>query len=156
MSTGKGIGSSMADVHIDDHSDEYMRDFEEALGVALEAVGVHIEGEAKEELENSPRRVDTGLLRNSITYAVDGEPTHIHSYSGERDSKYTGKPAESGSYSGTAPKESKGRSVMIGTNVEYGIYVHEGTSRMNPNRFLKNAVEKNQDQIKSIIERELG
>lgn len=33
--------------------------------------------------------------------------------------------------------------VYIGTNVEYGIYVHEGTVKMKPNRFLKNAVEKN-------------
>ena len=28
----------------------------------------------------------------------------------------------------------------IGTNVEYGIYVHEGTVKMQANRFLKNAV----------------
>ena len=30
-------------------------------------------GETKEELENSPRRTDTELLRNSITYALDTE-----------------------------------------------------------------------------------
>ena len=30
-------------------------------------------GETKEELENSPRRTDTELLRNSITYALDIE-----------------------------------------------------------------------------------
>ena len=146
----------MADVHIDDHSDEYMRDVEKALDVALEAIGIHIEGEAKEELENSPRRVDTGLLRNSITYALDGESTAISTYSGDNPSQYTGKPAESGSYSGSAPKETNGRSVMIGTNVEYGIYVHEGTSRMSPNRFLKNAVEKNKDQITKYIEDAMG
>ena len=42
--------------------------------------------------------------------------------------------------------------VYVGTNVEYGIYVHEGTVRMAPNRFLKNAVERNADQIKEYIE----
>ena len=153
----------MADVHIDDHSDEYMRDVEKALDVALEAVGIHIEGEAKEELENSPRRVDTGLLRNSITYALDGEAPAASSYSASntsmRKKSYSisaGKNLTNGSYSGTAPKESKGRSVIIGTNVEYGIYVHEGTSRMSPNRFLKNAVEKNKDQITKYIKDAMG
>lgn len=42
--------------------------------------------------------------------------------------------------------------VDIGTNVEYAAYVHEGTRRMEPNRFLKNAVIHNQDQIKTYIE----
>lgn len=135
----------MSDVHIDDHSDEYMKAVDEALEAAMEAIGIHIEGEAKEELENSPRRIDTGLLRNSITYAVDGEAPAISTYSADSG-------GESGSYSGTAPKE-KGndRSVMIGSNVSYAIYVHEGTSRMTANRFLKNAVERNKDQINEYI-----
>lgn len=146
----------MAEVRIDDHSDEYMRDVESALESALEAIGIHIEGEAKEELENSPRRHDTGLLRNSIAYAVDGEAPSISSYSADNPSKYGGKTPDSGSYSGSAPKEASGRSVIIGTNVEYALYVHEGTSRMSPNRFLKNAVERNKDQIDRLIEQALG
>lgn len=140
----------MSDVRIDDHSDEYMRDVEQALETALEAVGIQIEGEAKEELENSPRRIDTGLLRNSITYALDGEGAAQATYSADSG-------GESGSYSGSAPKEGKNaRSVIVGTNVEYGIYVHEGTSRMDPNRFLKNAVERNKDQIKDYIEKAMS
>lgn len=142
----------MSNVRIEDHSNEYMNDVEKALEKALTAVGIHLEGEAKEELENSPRRIDTGLLRNSITWALDGEAPAVSSYSGDSPSKYTGKPAESGSYSGTAPKESgKNRSVTIGTNVEYALYVHEGTVNMSPNRFLKNAVERNKDQITEYI-----
>lgn len=136
----------MSDVQITDHSAEYLNDVEAALETALEAVGVHLEGEAKEELENSPRRIDTGLLRNSITYALDGEGAAQTTYSADSG-------GESGSYSGSAPKEGKNaRSVIVGTNVEYGIYVHEGTSRMSPNRFLKNALDRNQDQIKQYIE----
>ena len=42
----------MADVTINDHSDEYLRDFEDALEIALEKIGLHIEGEAKEEVES--------------------------------------------------------------------------------------------------------
>lgn len=44
------------------------------------------------------------------------------------------------------------QAVYVGTNVEYAIYVSEGTQKMAPNRFLKNAVERNADQIKEYIE----
>jgi phage gpG-like protein len=61
--------------------------------IGLNQVGVQAEGYAKEELNTTdPRRVDTGLLRNSITHQV-------------RDNC----------------------SVLIGTNVFYALYVHEGT-----------------------------
>ena len=42
--------------------------------------------------------------------------------------------------------------VQIGTNVEYAIYVHDGTMRMAPNRFLTNAVRGNEQKIKKFIE----
>ena len=106
----------MAD-EIKDHSKEYMDALDNALSVALEKIGLHIEGESKEELENTPRRIDTGNLRNSINYQVD----------------------------------EKEKAVYIGTNVEYAIYVHEGTSRMEANRFLTNAVDRNRDQIDQLL-----
>lgn len=142
----------MGDVRIDDHSAEYLNDVADSIETALEAIGIHLAGEAQEELSNSPKRIDTGLLRNSITYALDGEPPEKTSYSADEESKYGKKGKPSGSYSGSAPKESSGRSVIIGSNVEYALYVHEGTARMSPNRFLKNALERNQDQIKRYIE----
>lgn len=112
----------MANIRINDHSAEYLKDVSNALDAALEAVGIHVEGEAKEELENTPRRIDTGNLRNSITHeVVDAE-----------------------------------RVVYVGTNVEYGIYVHEGTSKMAPNRFLKNAVDRNKEQITDYIKKSLS
>ena len=42
--------------------------------------------------------------------------------------------------------------VYVGSNVSYALYVHEGTQRMTPNRFLTNAVNRNKDQIKEYIE----
>ena len=140
----------MSDVHIDDHSDEYMEEVGDALEKALLEIGIHLEGEAKEELSNSPKRIDTGLLRNSITYALDGEAAATSTYKADSGN-------ESGSYSGTAPKETDGnRSVIVGTNVEYAIYVHEGTSKMSPNRFLKNALDRNKDQIDAKIKEALS
>lgn len=108
----------MSDFQFTDNSDKFKQELSDKIPAILEAVGIHIEGEAKDELENAPRRIDTGNLRNSISHAVD-----------ESD------PA-----------------AYIGTNVEYGIYVHEGTVRMAPNRFLRNAVERNAEQVKKYIE----
>lgn len=45
---------------------------------------------------------------------------------------------------------------IISTNVEYAPYVFYGTTRMAPNRFLKNAIERNKAEYKSLIERYLG
>lgn len=101
-------------VHIDDHSREAIDAKDAAILKFLTEAGLHLEGEAKEELENPPRRVDTGNLRNSIANQV-------------------------------APDED---AVYVGTNVEYALYVHEGTSKMAPNRFLKNAFERNAGQLK--------
>lgn len=109
----------MADVKVIDNSDEYESKLKSAIVRALDTIGGHLEGEAKDELENSPRRVDTSRLKNSITYKV-GEDR-----------------------------------VDVGTNVNYAIYVHEGTRRMTPNRFLRNAFERNEDQIVKFFENEL-
>jgi HK97 gp10 family phage protein len=147
----------MSGVEFTDNSDKFIEEMRRRAEIALEAVGIHVEGEAKEELENSPRRIDTGLLRNSITHALSGEAPAISSYSGDKPSRY-GKSQEipHGSYSGTVPTDpDNAKAVYIGSNVQYAAYVHEGTSRMSPNRFLKNAVTRNEEQIRKYIEREL-
>lgn len=143
-----------SDVRIEDHTADFFRSFDDKLETALEAIGAHIEGEAKEILTNRsmPHKngedrpnMDTGFLRNSITYALDGEAPHTSEYKADKGGMH-------GWYSGTAPKEGgHSRSVYIGSNVEYAAYIHEGTSRTSPNRFLKDAVTENQDQISRIL-----
>lgn len=104
-----------------DHRNEVMAELNQRLGKTLEAVGIFVTGEAQDELENSPRRVDTGNLQNSISH----KPSQVE------------------------------KAVYIGTDVEYALYVHEGTSKMMPNHFLRNAVERNRDQIKNYFEENL-
>ncbi len=133
----------MKDFRIEDHTGEAIRALAEVLPVALEEIGLHLEGEAKEELSNSPKRIDTGLLRNSITHGLGGQPPAITSYKGDKPRDGS---VPSGSYSGTLPGDDL--TVYIGTNVEYAPYIHEGTDGLAPNRFLKNAVMKNKDQVK--------
>lgn len=106
----------MANVKITDNTQQFKAAMDDAVNRALEAIGIQAEGYAKLELENSPRRVDTGNLRNSITHSVNNDENAVY----------------------------------IGTNVEYGIYVHEGTVKMEANRFLKNAVEKNKGEYVEI------
>lgn len=140
-------------VDVTDYSEQYGEELEKVCKVALEAVGMQAEGHAKVLLERSPRRIDTGLLRNSITHAVSGEQAAMKSYhasygsnrteKGNRraaTSRYAGSVGV-GRYSGTAPTAPDGEMVVwIGTNVEYAIYVHNGTHRMAANRFLERAV----------------
>lgn len=115
----------MSDFKITDNSNLAIEEIKKKAYKILEAVGLHLEGEAKEELNNSPRRIDTGLLRNSITHAMDGEAPAIATYRGDNESRYDSqKGVPSGSYHGTAPKLSKGQTAAyIGTNVEYAAYV---------------------------------
>ena len=124
-----------------DNSEELKRKVEENAERALMAVGLQCEGYAKLELERSPRRVDTGLLRNSITYAISNKPPQVTSYHGSNPSKRSGvKAVPIGFYSGNAPNDGDNLAVYVGTNVEYALYVHDGTSRMAANRFIKNAL----------------
>ena len=47
-------------------------------------------------------------------------------------------------------------SVAIGTNVEYAIYVHEGTSRHKGVPFLTQAAQNNKGRFESILRKHLG
>lgn len=122
---------------LEDHSDEAKDRLNKSIYLALDQVGAFITGEAQDELEADPRRVRTGWLQNHINYKVNQQE----------------------------------KKAVVGTNVEYAVYVHEGTGKyhpqgrttpwrykddkgkwhttsgMKPNRFLKNAVENNKDQI---------
>ena len=102
------------------------------------------------ELENDPRRIDTGLLRNSITYAIAGKKPAKTEYTAD---KGDGK----GKYQGIVPKMEGERTVYIGTNVKYAPYVHEGHytatgKKITANRFLRNAVEKHKEEYKRMLE----
>lgn len=98
-----------------DNSGQVLEAKDAAVRRAMEAIGIHLEGEAADALEMDPKRIDTRRLYNSISHSSDDN------------------------------------SVTVGTNVEYAIYVHEGTRKMAPNAFLKNAFEMNMDQIRQYI-----
>lgn len=83
---------------------------------ALFECGLKAETYAK---ENCP--VDTGFLRNSITFALSGEGTNISSYSDDAHTK-------SGSYAGIISDTGE-MQMVLGSNVEYAPYIEFGTGR---------------------------
>lgn len=83
------------EINITDNSGEIMRQFEQSLQIALEAVGTQAESHAKQVIsdfvvyggvklpenyhEKDNSRVDTGRLRNSVAHAVHGHDAYIGS-----------------------------------------------------------------------------
>jgi hypothetical protein len=130
-------------VQITDNSPEVLNAVAIAIKRALWAMGA----KAEELAKTGDMPVDTGLLRNSITFAVGGNPPAITSYRADKPDKSG--VVRSGSYSGTAPAGDK---VYVGSNVEYAAAQENGTSRgIRAHHFLKNAVGNHSAEYKSIV-----
>ena len=130
-----------------DNTDEVLAALERAKNRGLEAIGLTAEGHAKKKITQAGA-VDTGRLRNSITYALAGEETHIRSYKADKGSK----DRETYTYDGTADGK-KGSGVYIGTNVEYAPGIELGTHRSaGAVHFLQDAVANHTDEYKKLME----
>lgn len=130
-----------------DNTAEVLDALERAKKRGLEAIGLTAEGHAKKKITQAGA-VDTGRLRNSITYALAGEETHIKSYKADKG----GKDRETYTYDGTADGK-KGSGVYIGTNVEYAPGIELGTHRSaGAVHFLQDAVANHTDEYKRIME----
>lgn len=124
------------------------KEYSDALDAVAEKVltmwGMQAESAAK---KLAP--VDTGLLRNSVTWALAGGGANTPSYRADDGSA-------SGSYSGQAQADQGGpRHVYIGSNVEYAPYQELGKSKMKAQPFLGPAIEQNRDYFQNILETEL-
>ena len=127
-----------------DNTDEVLAALEKAKKRGLTAIGMTAEGHAKKKITQA-KAVDTGRLRNSITFAVSGEPANIQSYSGDHGEA-------GGSYSGSAPDD-KDMAVYIGTGVEYAVGIETGSHRKAGGvHFLQDAAANHTDEYKKIME----
>lgn len=143
------------DVTITDNSGEVLRELNEAIEKALTEIGLGAEGHAK-DIIFARGAVDTGLLRNSITWAIGGQKANITDYKGDKESQYRpNAPIPEGTpYTGTAPKRDE-PCVYVGSNVEYAPHVENGARSMSPRPYIKPAIEDFRDEYKEIIENNL-
>ena len=133
--------------HIDtDQTDFAIRHCSEKVNRALEKIGLKAEGYAQGLCP-----VDTGLLRNSITHAVSGNPTAISSYSADKPKNGE---IKTGSYSGTEGTPDQ-HTVYVGTNVEYAIYVEMGSNGRSGRPYIKPSIQNHISEYQSIFDTEL-
>lgn len=111
---------------------EVLRGSEEAVERGLAAIGMRAVTYTHRPKERGGTPVNTGRLRNSIAWATasqGGGGTDAPSGGGADD-----------------------RTVIIGTNVEYGEVVEEGTSKRKPAHMLRNALTDGSDEYARIME----
>ena len=145
-------GFNAGDVRLVDNSAAAKNGLKSAVRRALMVIGLKAERYAKANCTEM-KAVDTGRLRNSITFALAGGQANTTSYAADRGKG--GKPPATGSYSGTAEGGEEDLAVYIGTNVEYAPYIELGTAKIGPRPFLHNAAADHADEYKQIFSDEL-
>lgn len=144
----------MADVKIIDHTEEVINETELAIQKALEICGGKMERYAKLMCP-----VDTGLLRNSITFVTKTSPGITLSDLGAGVKGGKAFESKSGTVRNAVEEyieTDENNSVIIGTNVSYGIYVETKSYKgKGPNHFLTRAVNDHIDEYKRILEKEI-
>ena len=133
----------MSNITVVSHVAKVKKAVDKAMKQAAIMIGGTVEGHAKELCP-----VDTGLLRNSITYALGGESPAVTTYTAENGDG-------NGVYDGTAPEDEDNEiTVYVGTNVEYAPYQELGAPNINlPARpYLRPAMEGSQREIMQILE----
>ena len=132
-------------VRVQDNSKLVLEDLGEAMERALYAIGVKaVEGsvDAISGRYDIKPAVDTGRLRASISFITptdkgdSGQPKPANAEAGDE-------------LTGTAEQNT----VVVGSNVEYAEYVHNGTSRMAGRPFLREGIDKTKDQMQEQAEK---
>ena len=122
-----------------DNSQQILSALERGKRNALTAIGATAETHTKENI-TADKLVDTGRLRNSITYAA-GDYSGIGTYTDNNKKSYSDAKARN------TPKDDE---VAIGTNVEYAPYLELGTKKITAHHYLKRAVTEPQDESKKL------
>ena len=122
-----------------DNSQQILSALEKGKRNALTAIGATAETHTKENI-TADKLVDTGRLRNSITYAT-GDYSGIGTYTDSNKKSYS---------DATARNTPKDDEVGIGTNVEYAAYTELGTQHITAHHYLKRAVTEHQDEYKKL------
>ncbi len=131
--------ATITEVKITSHKDEVIKAKDEAVEKALMEIGMDMERYAK-----LLAPVDTGRLRNSITYATK-QYSGQGSYSDENGNSYD---------DATARGEPEKNSVYVGTNVEYAASQELGDfkHKVGQSPYLRPAVEDHIAEYRQTLE----
>lgn len=129
----------MADVKFTSNVNDILRRMEKGKRNALTAIGATAETHTKENI-TADDLIDTGRLRNSITFAT-GDYSGIGTYTDNEGNSYS---------DATARNTPKDDEVGIGTNVEYAAYTEIGTEKIAAHHYLKRAVTEHQGEYKKL------
>ena len=129
----------MADIEFTSNADDILRRMERGKRNALTAIGATAETHTKENI-TADDLIDTGRLRNSITFAT-GDYSGIGTYTDNEGNRYDDAKARN------TPKDDE---VAIGTNVEYAPYSELGTEKITAHHYLKRAVTEHKDEYKKL------
>lgn len=129
----------MADIKFTSNVNDILRRMEKGKRNALTAIGATAETHTKENI-TADDLIDTGRLRNSITYAT-GDYSGIGTYSDNKGNSYG---------DAKARNKPKNDEVGIGTNVEYAAYTELGTQHITAHHYLKRAVTEHKDEYKNL------
>lgn len=124
---------------VSDETLQVQEALEQEIKNVLDAIGATAEGHAK---EGCP--VDTGRLRNSITYATS-DYSGQGSYSDDDGNIY---------HDATVNGSVDNDTVIIGTNVEYAEFVEQGDSirhKTGGAHYLANAIRNHLEEYEQII-----
>lgn len=130
-----------AKVTIESNVAEVLAASEEAVNRGLMAIGMEAVTLTHRDKDSGGTPVDTGRLRNSISWAVAGES------GGGGD----GEGGDDAGAAGTPPKNT----VCIGTNVEYAKWVEEGGYNRHAYHMLRNALVDGSDRFEAIMKANL-
>lgn len=160
------------EIKVKNHSRKTLSEWKNTKESSLMEIGMFLSSQAKLEIENAPRRVDTGRLRNSLTYRItpEGElligsdvfyAIYVHEGTGiyGKNATQGGKTwwvyVKGSASSGGVAKGKRYSKYQAYQVMQYlkskglDAYMTQG---MKPNRFLVNAVTKNKETIKTAIQ----
>ena len=132
-------------IRVQNNSQLVLEEFEKAVERALYAIGVKaVEGsvDAISGKYDTAPAVDTGRLRASISFITptqkgdSGQPKPANAQAGDE-------------LTGTAEQNT----VVVGSNVSYSEFVHNGTSKMAGRPFLREGIDKTKDQMQEQVDK---
>lgn len=132
-------------IKIEDLTPDVQKAEENAVQRALYAIGVKaVEGatDAITGRYSIPSAVDTGRLRASISFITPSQ-------SGDSGMAIPPNGSPSDRLSGKGEKDC----VIVGSNVEYAEFVHNGTTNMSARPFLREGIDKTKDVMRDQVER---